>query len=129
MDALFLIIAFWIYGPFLFRRDWLVEEDSYKLVRGISVIAFLAGLALLFLDRARFSGTGVLCAPLLTLLMFRLCRKIFLRMFKREPKDTFMNWKAGLAADRLFNIAYFTLTTFVLIFSVVIENELDNIGW
>ena len=57
--------------------------------------------------------------PLVSLGLFLLMRKLFVHWKHREPVDTFFDWRPGLAADRLFNILYFTLGTFLLILFLI----------
>lgn len=128
MDALILLVGFWVLGVFILRREWLIEEERFKYIRDLSFIAFGAGVALHILDGKRFYGSGTLLAPLLTLLLFRLYRKVFLMLYKREPKDTWHNWEGVLAADRLFNILYSVSAMLVLVFTAIGVDELAQAG-
>jgi len=53
-------------------------------------------------DRASLGVAVALASPLLHVLAFRRAYSLFLRVVHREPRDTFLNWKPGLAADRMF---------------------------
>jgi hypothetical protein len=53
--------------------------------------------------------------PLVSLGLFKLMRKLFVQLKHREPIDTFFDGSSGLAADRWFNILYFTLGVFLLL--------------
>jgi hypothetical protein len=46
----------------------------------------------------------------------------------KNPIDTFMDWRAGLAPDRLFNILYFTLG-FVLLMLLYAAANLTGYEW
>ena len=47
--------------------------------------------------------------PLLHLLLFRVCRALFVRLKGREPKDASLVFTSGLAADRAFALVYVLL--------------------
>lgn len=113
----------------LFKRELLIEKESFRLILGISIALFLAGLMLHFTEAGRDSSSGALLAPLLSLGLFRLCRKIFLKRYGREPRDTFFVWEAGLAADRFFNIAYFSLAGWLWMLAAIGMIELAKASW
>lgn len=60
---------------------------------------------------------GGLMGPLVAAGLFWAMLKFFRRRYKRDPKDTYLNWKPGMAPDRLFNIIYFT---FAFVSAVVV---------
>jgi len=114
---------------FIFKRELLIREESFRLILGLSVILFLVGILLHFTKVGRDSPCGALLSPLVSLGLFRLCRKIFLGRFKREAKDTYLIWDAGLAADRIFNIAYFSLAGLLLMLTTIGMLELAKAGF
>ena len=91
----------------IFKRDLLVQKESFLIIVGVSLLLFLAGLMIHFTNPGRYPGSGALLAPLLSLGLFRLCRRVFLVSLKREPRDTWLNWDEGMGADRVFNIVFF----------------------
>jgi hypothetical protein len=129
MDALILLVGLWINGLFLFRREWLMEEEKYQLILRIAGIGFLVGLALHLLDGMRFYTSGALLAPLLALGLFRLFRRIFIMRFGREPRDTHISAGPGMAADSFFNILYACSCMLILFLTTVGMYELTKSGW
>ena len=104
----------------IFKRDLLVRRDSFNIVLGLSIILSLAGLTLHFVTPGGCPGSGALLSPLLSLGLFRLCPGMFLVRFKREPRDTWLNWESGMGADRVFNIVYFVSAGWLWIFLTVV---------
>ena len=129
MDPIYFFTGTFVFWIFLFKRELLIEEKSFRVILGISIILFILGIVLHFTEVGRYSASGALLSPLVSLGLFRLCRRIFLKKFNREPKDTSFNWEAGLAPDRVFNFVYFTLA---LVLGMIIAGgmlQLAKAGW
>jgi hypothetical protein len=92
-------------------------------------LLFLVGLTFHFTVIGRDSGSAALLTPLLSLLAFRLLRKLFIMRFEHEPRDTFFDWNTGLGWDRLFNIVYVALTYCLLMLSFIGTDLLAKAGW
>lgn len=129
MDTLFIPVGLFVFVIALFKRELLVERESFRLILGVSALLFIAGLALHFSAAWRDSSCGALLAPLISLGFYRLCRGIFLRLFKREPRDTYLDWSPGMGADRLFNIVYFVCGWLLLEIVTILMFELAKSGW
>jgi hypothetical protein len=129
MDVIYLPIGGLVFTIAWFRMDLLIHEKSFRLILGVSVALFFIGLILHFTNATRYSASGALLTPLLSLVLFRLCRKTFLRLYKHEPRDTLLNWEPGLGADRLFNIVYFVLALFLFILVPHGMKHLAKVGW
>lgn len=129
MDAFYFSIGGFVWVIALFKRELLVEKEGFRIILGVSITLFLAGLILHFTVAGQQSGAGALLAPLLSLGMFRLCRRLFLKRFNREPRDTWLNWSEGMGADRVFNIVYFVSTLWLLMFTTIGMMELAKVGW
>jgi hypothetical protein len=118
---------------FLMKRELLVQKRSFRIILSVSIILFLAGivdLALYFKNRERYFVSGALLCPLITLAQYRLCRRVFLKYVKREPKDTFLNYsRKDLGPDRLFNILYFVLAFLTVGIIMGGIERLVTIGW
>lgn len=99
------------------------------MILEISSAVFVLGLTLHFTPEAFEWAAGALLAPLLTLAYFRLCRKLFLRLVKREPIDTAFNWTPGLVKDRAFAFAYFFGGILIICASMFIMYSLAKGGW
>lgn len=129
MDYVYIFIGGFVVGVFVFKRELLIERANFRIILGISVILFLVGVILHFTYADQHSSCGALLAPLLTLGLFRLCRKVFLRLFSREPKDTWLIWDAGMGVDRAFNIIYFSLAGLLLMLITTAMIELVKAGF
>ena len=129
MDYIYVFTGGFVILIVIFRRELLTEIKSYRIILGISTVLFLVGVLLHYTPVGRYYASGALLSPLLTLGLFRLFRKIFLNRFKHEPRDTFLDWETGLAADRLFNFFYFMSAFLLLMFAAIGMEELAKAGW
>jgi len=113
---------------FVFKRELLIRDDSFRLILAVSLVLFLVGIVLHFTDAGRRSFCGSLLSPLPSLGLFRLSRRLFLKRFEKEARDTYLIWDAGMAADRIFNIAYFSLAGLLLMLTTIGMLELAKAG-
>jgi len=111
-----------------FRMDLLIRARSFAIILGISISLGGLGIALHIIQRDSYLSGALLC-PLLTLALFRTCRRLFMKIVKREPKDTLLDWSPGLGRDQLFNVLYFILGSLILVFFPVIIHRLTKAGW
>ena len=100
-----------------FKMELLIQKQSFRIILWASILLFLACLMLILTGAISDPIYGALISPLVSLGVFRLCRRIFLRRMGREPSDTFLNWQDSLAADRLFNVVFFVLASWLWIIS------------
>jgi hypothetical protein len=91
------------------------------VIFGAALALFVAGILLPIFTFVRDKPVlfPSMMNPLVSLALFLLMRKLFVHWKHREPIDTFFDWRSGLAADRWFNIVYFTLATFLLILLLI----------
>ena len=129
MDYLYFIIGYFVAGIALFKRKLLVHKHTSNIILAISVVLFVLGIGLHFTEWGRQAPVGSLLTPLMSLALWRFCRAVFLTRLKREPKDTAMDWSPGMAADRLFNIVFFVLSAWLVIFNTWGMKELVKRGW
>jgi hypothetical protein len=127
MNLFYFVIGGFVLLIFVFRSQLLIQEDSFKLILGISVVLFVAGLTLHFIGRE--DGSGALLCPLISLGLYRLFRKVFLRCFKHEPRDTVFNWTRGMGEDRVFNILYFMFAFCLWVLLPFGMEQLVKVGW
>ena len=113
----------------MFRRELLVEQNTSRIILIASAILFVAGLFLHFTDIGRESPSGALLAPLFSYGLFKSLRKIFLRRFRREPMDTYLDMRSNLHWDRAFNVVFFTLSAWLVMISMIAMNALAKAGW
>lgn len=129
MDLLYIFTGLSVVFIGLFKRELLIEKDTFRLVLWASVILFFVGVVLHFTKLERYSMCGALVIPLVSLGLFRLYRNAFLKRFKREPKDTFLNSEAGLGADMLFNFLFSMSAMFLGMLIAIGMIELAKAGW
>lgn len=129
MDPFYFVIGGFVIFIFIFKMEMLVRKESFRIILGISFLLFLIGLVLHFTEAGRSSLSGALLCPLLSLGLFRLLRRVFLRWFKHEPRDTFFNWNLGLDEDRIFNISYFAMAILLWMFVPFGMEQLAKVGW
>lgn len=113
----------------LFRRERLIEKESFRLITGISAVLFIVGLVFHSTDGWGYSMSGALLNPLVSLGLYRVCRKVFISRFNREPKDTFLDWQPELGKDRVFNIVYFVSAIWLAMLITIGMEELAKAGW
>jgi hypothetical protein len=129
MTYFYVFIGGFVIFTALFRRALLIQKKGFRIILGISVILFLTGLILHFIEAGRDSNSGALLCPLINLGQFRLYRKVFIKYVKREPKDTFLNFSKGLGRDRLFNILFFVSAFWLLGLVTAGMAILAEAGW
>jgi hypothetical protein len=128
MDIVWLAEAGLVLGIAFFRRELLIERGNRQIIFGVSLALFVAAVFLTVFMRSTPTLFPSLMNPLVSLGLFLLMRKLFVRWKNREPIDTFFDWRSGLAADRWFNILYFTLGSFLMMF-LYIGADLTGYRW
>ena len=128
MTIVWLAVAGFVLAIAYFYRELLIEHRSRKIIFGISLALFVASVLLTLFMRRTPTLFPSLMNPLVSLGLFLLMRKVFVRRKDREPIDTFFDWRPGLAADRLFNILYFSLGV-SLMFLLYIGASLTGLKW
>lgn len=119
LGGIVLIIAF-------FKRELLVNKKSFTVILALSVALFLVGFLLHIKGEGRGSASGALLFPLLSLGLYRLCRRAFIWRFKREPRDTAFDWSEGMGPDRIFNILFFVLSAWLMVLIAYFMTELSK---
>ena len=66
---------------------------------------------------------AMLIIPFYSVSLYRIMNMIFKKIFKREPIDTFLNFKNGLFWDRLFDITFVITTLIFPMLLVAISGE------
>jgi len=133
MKYIYFVIGGFVIYTFLLKRELLVQKISFRVILSASIILFLVGLvdlALFFMDKGRYFVSGALMCPLITLAQYRLCRRVFLKYVKREPKETFLVYSGkDLGKDRIFNILYFAIAFLTIGIIMGGIERLVAIGW
>ncbi len=117
MDPLLFSAGGLVFAIGIFRRQLLIEEFSFRIILAISTILFIIGLFVHFIAPEKYPGIGALLSPLFSLALYRLGRSIFKNHLLREPRDSWFDWSEGMAADRIFNIIYFSLAGLIWVFT------------
>ena len=114
--CVFVLILFGLLGiPTIavFNRKLLYEQKYSQNIIKISIIVFIIPYILWYLIGSDEQSLGVLRNVLISFLIFRLLRMIFIKIFKREWEDTFWAMKGGVWFDSLFNIIYWIFNAFI----------------
>ena len=129
MDYVYIFLGLLIPVIALFKRELLVQRESFMVILTVTIVLFIGGVILHFSEGNRDSFCGALLAPLLSLGLYRGCRRLFLRLHDHEPRDTYLNWERGLAADRMFNIIFFAGAFLVCMMTTIGMMKLARAGW
>ena len=129
MDYAYVFAGMFVSGVALFKRESLVQKSSFRIILAISAALFVAGFVIHSIGTDPGSACGALITPLLSLGLYRFCRRLFLWWVGHEPKDTYLNWAPGLGADRIFNIVYFGSVVWILLLTAGGMMELAKAGW
>jgi hypothetical protein len=129
MNSVYIVAGLFVFLIAVLNRDLLIQRPSCKIILGVSIALFLAGLTLHFTSVGRDSASGALLGPLISLAWFRLCRRVFRQRFKREPRDTLFDWNTEMAEDRPFNVVYFASTPLLVMILAISMRELAKAGW
>jgi len=129
MGIVWLAAAGFVLAIAYFCRKLLIERKSRKIIFGVSLALFVASVLLTISMRSTTPTLfPSLMNPLISLGLFLLMRNLFVRWKSREPIDTFFDWRRGLAADRWFNILYFSLGV-CLMFLLYAGANLTGLKW
>lgn len=128
MDFIWILIATFVMFIALMKREWLFEREPRAVIFGITAALMVAGLIITAFTYKRPALFPSLANPMVSLGLFVVMHKGFVRWKKRDPVDTFMNWDAGLVPDRLFNILYFSLG-FALMLLLYAGANLSGYKW
>lgn len=113
----------------LFNRALLIQRKSFRVILATSITLFVVGLLLHFTEAGRAAPSGALLAPLMSLGLYRILRKMFLLRFQHEPRDTYLDWSRDLSGDRFFNILYFAGSAWLLLSAMIGMRALAKAGW
>lgn len=101
MDFILIMIGLFILHIFLFKREILVQKQS-ALYIGIACISLLVlGYVLIYFD---IKIGKALTIPFFQFFSYRFCHFIFVKIYKREPKDTWWSMDLSLMIDGIFNL-------------------------
>ncbi len=92
-----------IFFIFLFKRELLVHKKFTTYFIIYCLILCILGL---FLYYDSVKGGDILILPIFQFIIYRIFYKIFVSIYKREPKDTFWSMDLSLMKDGIFNFLY-----------------------
>lgn len=107
-----------VHGIFIFRRDILYKKTSFIIVLAFSLLLFCLSYAFQALPLGNPKLVVLLKVPLLSLAIFFVMRRIFYRMYKKNPEDTFWFMDVSLMKDGIFNFLFWFLGMFIPILMV-----------
>ena len=105
---------------FLFNRKILVDKKYQFIFLFACIVLFVLGY---ILQNANVKGGEALKIPLLQWGIYRIFYYSFVKMYKREPKDTFWTMDKTLMVDGVFN-ALFWFIAFILPVILVFTNKI-----
>jgi|SRR5690554_23594 len=100
MDFILVLIGLAIFFIFLFKREILVQKKSALYVAAVCIILVLTGVILLHFD---IKIGKILIIPFVQYVLYRFLYFIFIKIYKREPKDTWWTMDLSLMTDGIFN--------------------------
>lgn len=100
MDFILIMVGLFILHIFLFKREILVQKQSAPYI-GIACITLLAlGFVLTYFN---IKIGKALTIPFFQFISYRFCHFIFVKIYRREPKDTWWTMDLSLMIDGVFN--------------------------
>ncbi|UUV22726.1 hypothetical protein [Paenimyroides aestuarii] len=105
---------------FLFNRKILVDKKYQFIFLFACIVLFALGD---ILQNTNVKGGEALKIPLLQWGIYRIFYFIFVKLYKREPKDTFGSMDKTLMIDGVFN-ALFWFIAFILPLALVFTNKI-----
>jgi hypothetical protein len=124
MNPYYFAVGGLVFAIFIFKRELLIRRASFIVILSVASVLFALGIILRITAHDKSSAVGALMVPLLSLLAYRLARTLFVRSMGREPRDTYLNWSKGLAADRIFNILYVAVAGCIWILTPVLIGKI-----
>jgi hypothetical protein len=100
MSELIVFSSFYILYIFLFDRSILSKKKTSTGILVLTILCFVTGHILTYVE---FKGGELLKVPLLQFLLFKVFYLIFIKIFKREPLDSFWTMDKKLMKDGVFN--------------------------
>ena len=128
MDVVWIIIGGFVLFIAFWTRQWLFDRNTRAVIFCISAALLVAGLILTAFTYKKPALFPSLLNPMVSLGLFVAMHKGFVHWQKRDPRDTFMDWRRGFASDRLFNILYFILG-FALWSLLYVASNLTGYKW
>jgi hypothetical protein len=111
IDFIFILFGMNTLIVFLFKREWLLEKNTFLLLLAANIFLFIAGY---ILEAKQMIGGNpklvlALKMPLLSQLLF-ICMVIcFRKIYKRNPVDTFWTMDKKLMKDGVFNFVFWVV--------------------
>ena len=112
----------------LSMRELLFDRKTRAVIFCVAAVLGGAGLIITAFTWKKPALFPSLLNPLVSLGLFVAMHRAFERWQGRDPVDTFMNWKSGLAPDRLFNILYAFLSVGLLMV-LYVAADLTGYDW
>lgn len=105
---------------FLFNRKILVDKKFQFIFLFICIALFVLGYTL---QNTNVKGGEALKIPLLQWGIYRIFYYSFVKIYKREPKDTFWSMNKSLMIDGVFNTLFWFIA-FILPAILVFTNKI-----
>ncbi len=108
MIFFFTIIGVSVHLIFLFKRELLFDQRTFKILLMVSFSLFL----IFFLIRENSTpakGLETLLVPFLALIVFWVMKNIYKGFFRQDAKDTFYSMDLKLMRDGVFNFLFWVV--------------------
>lgn len=92
-----------IFFIFLFKRELLVDKKFTVYFIIYCLVLCILGLILRYNS---VKGGDILILPIFQFIIYRFFYKIFVSIYRKEPKDTFWSMDISLMKDGIFNFLY-----------------------
>ena len=123
-NLIYIILGTSIIGIFTMWLEALIQETSFRIIAALCGLEFVAAIVWHLTEHGP-SAAAAMLAPLPTLIYFRLCRMVFVRVVRREPINVAHNWTPGLAKDRIFAFVFMAGAVSMLLAAI----QLAQLGW
>ena len=111
MEMAYIFAGMFVHIIVLFDRNFLKRQNVLPICYVIASAMFVIGLIFLIMKGDGYAG--FLITPLISLILYQLMFNLFVKMFKKEPVDTYHTLDMSLGNSMVFNIIFWTLGFFI----------------
>ena len=116
MSEVVVFSSFYVLYIFLFDRSILSKRKTSTGILVLTILCFVTGYILAYLE---FKGGELLKVPLLQFLLYKAFYLIFIKIFKREPLDSFWTMDKKLMKDGIFNFLFWVVAGIIPVLIVL----------
>jgi hypothetical protein len=110
MDFLIILIGLSIAWLFMYKIEWLFGFGvPFQAILGYSILLFLLSFLLLELNMSNPKIVVTLRMPIISFAIFKILHIVFLRVYKRNPENTFWVFEKKPVQDVVFSLLFWFL--------------------